>query len=306
MLRSSWPAGPSHPLHRPLSLSPDRARSLSLEAEPPASFLVRSAALEDLTSVGESPLELEEFLAASSAAPAAADPDERMFGNAEPSGAAYGERQPSPGGERGSAPNPSGSLVASASFGLEQRTPAPPPPSSHPHPPAADRNSEGPGGEQLHGAGPIFPSPPPSRDSSPLGPRNAARMNGQRHQGHGDDGQDVLRSSASGPTESRDPQARDRDRPVSWTGDAQGSEKNESGASPLLKRAASQSSPARKSYVPVAQFKGLLCYAHRNPSSLLLPFHFSQLSVPFRFVFSSHTFSVAAPLSCEALSIFPG
>lgn len=257
MLRSSWPAGPTHPLHRPLSLSPDRARSLSLEAEPPSSFLVRSAALEDLTAVGENPLEPEEFRGAAAAAAAAADTDGRMFDSVEPSGAAYGDRQASPGGERGSAPNPSGSPLASASFGAEQQTPLPPPS------PPADRNSVGPRGKQLQGTGPIFPSPPPSRDSSPLGPKNAAHLNSQ---GPGGDGQDVR--SASGPTGShgtgRDPQAKDR--PVSWTGDTQGSEKNESGASPLLKRAASQNSPARKSYVPVAQFKGLLCYAHQNPS----------------------------------------
>ncbi|XP_076154288.1 uncharacterized protein mapta isoform X2 [Alosa pseudoharengus] len=235
LLRSSWPAGPTHPLHRPLSLSPDRARSLSLEAEPPASFLVRSAALEDLTAVGESPLELDELRGA-----AAGVDDGRMFASAEQSAAAYGGRQISPGRERGSAPNPSGSPPASASAGSEQTPPAPPP----------DGNTGAPRGEQLQGKGAIFPSPPPSRDSSPLGPASAVQPNGQRHQ-RDDDGQGS--HLPSGPTQSDassgDPQTKDR--PVSWTGDAKGS----SGASPLLKRAASQSSPARKSYVPVAQFK---------------------------------------------------
>lgn len=53
LLRSSWAEQPVHSHHRRTSVSPDRTRSLSLENEPPATFLVRSAALEDLTSVGE-------------------------------------------------------------------------------------------------------------------------------------------------------------------------------------------------------------------------------------------------------------
>ncbi|XP_026078932.1 microtubule-associated protein tau isoform X2 [Carassius auratus] len=53
LLRSSWSGRPSHSHHRRTSVSPDRTRSLSLENEPPVTFLVRSAALEDLTSVGE-------------------------------------------------------------------------------------------------------------------------------------------------------------------------------------------------------------------------------------------------------------
>ncbi|XP_048026300.1 microtubule-associated protein tau isoform X2 [Megalobrama amblycephala] len=52
-LRSSWDGQPVHSHHRRTSVSPDRTRSLSLESEPPLTFLVRSAALEDLTSVGE-------------------------------------------------------------------------------------------------------------------------------------------------------------------------------------------------------------------------------------------------------------
>uniref|UniRef100_A0A8C1CNQ7 Microtubule-associated protein n=1 Tax=Cyprinus carpio carpio TaxID=630221 RepID=A0A8C1CNQ7_CYPCA len=53
LLRSSWSGRPVHSHHRRTSVSPDRTRSLSLENEPPVTFLVRSAALEDLTSVGE-------------------------------------------------------------------------------------------------------------------------------------------------------------------------------------------------------------------------------------------------------------
>lgn len=53
LLRSSWAGQPVHSHHRRTSVSPDRTRSLSLENEQPATFLVRSAALEDLTSVGE-------------------------------------------------------------------------------------------------------------------------------------------------------------------------------------------------------------------------------------------------------------
>lgn len=53
LLRSSWADRPVHSHHRRTSVSPDRTRSLSLENEPPAAFLVRSSALEDLTSVGE-------------------------------------------------------------------------------------------------------------------------------------------------------------------------------------------------------------------------------------------------------------
>lgn len=53
LLRSSWDGQPVHSHHRRTSVSPDRTRSLSLESEPPVTFLVRSAALEDLTSVGE-------------------------------------------------------------------------------------------------------------------------------------------------------------------------------------------------------------------------------------------------------------
>ncbi|XP_066519949.1 microtubule-associated protein tau isoform X1 [Hoplias malabaricus] len=50
-LRSSWAGSSKHPHHRPLS--PDRTRSLSLENDLPVSFLIRSAALEDLTAVGD-------------------------------------------------------------------------------------------------------------------------------------------------------------------------------------------------------------------------------------------------------------
>lgn len=53
LLRSSWTDRPVHSHNRRTSVSPDRTRSLSLENEPPAAFLVRSSALEDLTSVGE-------------------------------------------------------------------------------------------------------------------------------------------------------------------------------------------------------------------------------------------------------------
>ncbi|XP_050979822.1 microtubule-associated protein tau isoform X4 [Labeo rohita] len=53
LLRSSWSGRPIHSHHRRTAVSPDRTRSLSLENEPPVTFLVRSAALEDLTSVGE-------------------------------------------------------------------------------------------------------------------------------------------------------------------------------------------------------------------------------------------------------------
>ncbi|KAL1263931.1 hypothetical protein QQF64_004286, partial [Cirrhinus molitorella] len=53
LLRSSWSGRPTHSHHRRTAVSPDRTRSLSLENEPPVTFLVRSAALEDLTSVGE-------------------------------------------------------------------------------------------------------------------------------------------------------------------------------------------------------------------------------------------------------------
>ncbi len=52
LLRSSWSGH-----HRRTAVSPDRTRSLSLENEPPATFLVRSSALEDLTSVGERTVE---------------------------------------------------------------------------------------------------------------------------------------------------------------------------------------------------------------------------------------------------------
>lgn len=53
LLRGSWAEQPVHSHHRRTSVSPDRTRSLSLENEPAATFLVRSAALEDLTSVRE-------------------------------------------------------------------------------------------------------------------------------------------------------------------------------------------------------------------------------------------------------------
>ena len=247
MLRSSWPAGPAHPLHRPLSLSPDRARSLSLESEPPSSFLVRSAALEDLTAFDERqrPLEVEELRGACAAAAAISGVNEgQLFGYGEQS-AAYGPRQITPERERRSAPNPSGSPSVSASSGLGRT-------------PQLDGNSGSPWGKQLQGKGPVFPSPPPSTDSSPLGP--AERENAVQRP-HGDDGGQSFHS-ATGPlhSDSSDPQGKGM--PVGKGGDAKGSEKKENGASsPLLERV-SQSSPARKSYVPVAQFKGLLCYAH--------------------------------------------
>ncbi|XP_058650427.1 microtubule-associated protein tau isoform X4 [Onychostoma macrolepis] len=57
LLRSSWSGRPVHSHHRRTAVSPDRTRSLSLENEPPATFLVRSSALEDLTSVGERTVE---------------------------------------------------------------------------------------------------------------------------------------------------------------------------------------------------------------------------------------------------------
>ncbi|XP_026133071.1 microtubule-associated protein tau-like isoform X2 [Carassius auratus] len=57
LLRSSWSGQPVHSLHRRTAVSPDRTRSLSLENEPPVTFLVRSAALEDLTSVRERTVE---------------------------------------------------------------------------------------------------------------------------------------------------------------------------------------------------------------------------------------------------------
>uniref|UniRef100_A0A8B9KI78 Uncharacterized protein n=1 Tax=Astyanax mexicanus TaxID=7994 RepID=A0A8B9KI78_ASTMX len=50
-LRSRWSGPLKHPHHRPVS--PDRTRSLSLESDLPVSFLIRSAALEDLTAVGD-------------------------------------------------------------------------------------------------------------------------------------------------------------------------------------------------------------------------------------------------------------
>lgn len=247
MLRSSWPAGPAHPLHRPLSLSPDRARSLSLESEPPSSFLVRSAALEDLTAFDERqrPLEVEELRGACAAAAAISGVNEgQLFGYGEQN-AAYGGRQISPERERRSAPNPSGSPSVSASSGLGRT-------------PQLDGNSGSPWGKQLQGKGPVFPSPPPSTDSSPLGPAER-EITVQRP--HGDDGGQSFHS-ATGPLHSDSSDPHGKGMPVGKGGDAKGSEKKENGASsPLLERV-SQSSPARKSYVPVAQFKGLLCYAH--------------------------------------------
>lgn len=50
-LMTSW-SGPSKHLQHRL-VSPDRTRSLSLENDLPVSFLIRSAALEDLTAVGD-------------------------------------------------------------------------------------------------------------------------------------------------------------------------------------------------------------------------------------------------------------
>ncbi|KAK3529412.1 hypothetical protein QTP70_031137 [Hemibagrus guttatus] len=50
-LMTSWSGQSKHLHHRPVS--PDRTRSLSLENELPVSFLIRSAALEDLTAVGD-------------------------------------------------------------------------------------------------------------------------------------------------------------------------------------------------------------------------------------------------------------
>uniref|UniRef100_A0A8C1XQ98 Microtubule-associated protein n=1 Tax=Cyprinus carpio TaxID=7962 RepID=A0A8C1XQ98_CYPCA len=57
LLRSSWSEQPVHSLHRRTAVSPDLTRSLSLENEPPVTFLVRSTALEDLTSVRERTVE---------------------------------------------------------------------------------------------------------------------------------------------------------------------------------------------------------------------------------------------------------
>ncbi len=57
LLRSSWSGRPVHSHHRRTAVSPDRTRSLSLENEPAENFLVRSSALEDLTSVGERTVE---------------------------------------------------------------------------------------------------------------------------------------------------------------------------------------------------------------------------------------------------------
>ncbi|KAL2077957.1 hypothetical protein ACEWY4_025642 [Coilia grayii] len=244
MLRSSWPAGPAHPLH------PDRARSLSLEGEPPSSFLVRSAALEDLTAVGESPVQVEELLEASAAAAAAAPGVDggRLFGYEEQS-AAYGARQASPDSERRSVPNPCESPSEIASSGLGQT------------PPLAE-NSRGPWGKQLQGKGPSFPSPPPSPDSSPLGPVGqeiTAQLNGSQYQHHGgdggdgDDGQGFNSALRAMQSDTSDTQIHRK--PVCQTDDAKGSEKEETGSSPLLRRELSHGSPARKSYVPVAQFK---------------------------------------------------
>ncbi|XP_053094506.1 microtubule-associated protein tau isoform X18 [Pangasianodon hypophthalmus] len=50
-LMASWSGPSKHLHHRPVS--PDRTRSLSLENDLPVSFLIRSAALEDLTAVGD-------------------------------------------------------------------------------------------------------------------------------------------------------------------------------------------------------------------------------------------------------------
>uniref|UniRef100_A0A9J8D3S5 Microtubule-associated protein n=1 Tax=Cyprinus carpio carpio TaxID=630221 RepID=A0A9J8D3S5_CYPCA len=57
LLRSSWSEQPVHSLYRRTAVSPDLTRSLSLENEPPVTFLVRSTALEDLTSVRERTVE---------------------------------------------------------------------------------------------------------------------------------------------------------------------------------------------------------------------------------------------------------
>lgn len=60
-LMTSW-SGPSKHLHHQ-PVSPDRTRSLSLENDLPVSFLIRSAALEDLTTVGDKGVSVsEEFL----------------------------------------------------------------------------------------------------------------------------------------------------------------------------------------------------------------------------------------------------
>lgn len=57
-LMKSWAGQAKHPHEHPVN--PDRTRSLSLEGDVPSSFLIRSSALEDLTTVGQRMEEIQE------------------------------------------------------------------------------------------------------------------------------------------------------------------------------------------------------------------------------------------------------
>ncbi|XP_072522861.1 uncharacterized protein [Salminus brasiliensis] len=216
-LRSSWAGPPKHPHHRPVS--PDRTRSLSLENDLPVSFLIRSAALEDLTAVGDKIRETQEPPASDEFPQQGLSVDDfKSHHEGPPQTATSRQPQETTSGD-GDVPSMSISHYANGTISVE---------------PSLE-----------YGQGCALPK----QDFASVRLRQEDNMQ---------------RDSFVGPQKKE----QDTECPEREAEEVSCPSKSQLGSP-----STSSGSPARKSLVPVAQFKGLCCHLHPSPSavSLVLP-----------------------------------